>query len=66
MGLRPWTHKFQNIRNSKIARGVAYFAGIGAGIWTEDTLPPIKLKDIVYPEEEKVDYLFTEYSYWKG
>lgn len=47
------------------ARGAAFFAGIAADIWTEETLPEIPLKDIVHPISEDSEYLFTEYAHWK-
>lgn len=48
------------------SRGAAFFAGIGAGIWTEHTLPEIPLKDSVMPNEKDRDYAILEYGSWKN
>jgi glycerol kinase len=47
------------------ARGAAFFAGIGAKIWTTSTLPEIPLKDIVEPVWEDSEILIEEYSHWE-
>ena len=47
------------------ARGAAFFAGIGAGIWTQETLPEIVLKDTVEPVWEESENLMEEYKHWE-
>mgnify|MGYP000540639021 CR=1 FL=1 len=47
------------------ARGAAFFAGIGAGIWTQYTLPEIVLKDTVEPVWEESENLVEEYKHWE-
>ena len=50
------------------ARGASFFAGIGAGIYTIDSLPDIEQKDEVTPNgigSKEFDVCMSEYIYWK-
>ena len=51
------------------ARGASFFAGIGAGIYTIDSLPDIEQKAEVCPQiigTKEFDICMSEYIHWKA